>query len=142
VQNTSDTQNQNFRILLIDDNSDVNESMASLLTLFCYDVKTATTAKAGLQIAADYKPHLVFSDIGLPDMSGYDLAPALREAAGDWKMVIAAATGYGFPSDRLRSQSVGFDYHLVKPFDADTLLEFVAKQAAVAATNTLPAQER
>ena len=54
----------------------------------------------------------------------------LRKAAGARKMIIAAATGYGLASDRLRSQAAGFDHHLVKPIDADFLLNFVAQQFA------------
>jgi CheY-like chemotaxis protein len=122
--------NQDFRILLIDDNPDANESMGSLLKLLGYDVQTASDAESGLQLAAEFKPHLVLSDIGLPGMDGYQLAPALRQTAGERKMVLAAATGYGLASDRQRSQAAGFDYHLVKPLEADALLEFVAQQRA------------
>ncbi|HEV7616822.1 MAG TPA: PAS domain S-box protein [Burkholderiaceae bacterium] len=127
---TALTENKDFRILLIDDNIDANESMGSLLKLLHYDVRTAKDAETGLDIAIAFKPHLILSDIGLPGMNGYQLAPALRKAAGARKMIIAAATGYGLASDRLRSQAAGFDHHLVKPIDADFLLNFVAQQFA------------
>ncbi|MBC7499871.1 MAG: response regulator [Herminiimonas sp.] len=119
-----------FRVLLIDDNEDANESMAALLELLGYQVRTATDGEAALRVASEFEPQLILSDIGLPGMDGYQLAPALRKAAGDRKVIIAAATGYGHASDRLRSQAAGFDHHLVKPLDADTLLDFVAQQAA------------
>jgi two-component system CheB/CheR fusion protein len=119
-----------FRILLIDDNQDASESMASLLALFQYEVRTANDGETGLRIAGEFEPHLVLSDIGLPGMNGYELAPALRKAAGNRKLIIAAATGYGMPDDRFQAQAAGFDHHLVKPLDADSLLEFIAKQAA------------
>jgi CheY-like chemotaxis protein len=122
--------NQDFRILLIDDNPDANESMESLLTLLGYDVRTAQDAIAGLDIAIAFEPHLILSDIGMPGMDGYQLAPILRKAAGARKVVIAAATGYGLPEDRLRSRAAGFDYHLVKPLEADFLLNFIAHQVA------------
>jgi CheY-like chemotaxis protein len=125
---TAFTENKDFRILLIDDNVDANESMGSLLKLLHYDVRTAKDAETGLDIAIAFKPHLILSDIGLPGMDGYQLAPALRKATGARKMIIAAVTGYGLASDRLRSQAAGFDYHLVKPIDADFLLNFVAQQ--------------
>jgi CheY-like chemotaxis protein len=127
---TALTENKDFRILLIDDNIDANESMGSLLKLLHYDVRTAKDAETGLDIAIAFKPHLILSDIGLPGMNGYQLVPALRKAAGARKMIIAAATGYGLASDRLRSQAAGFDHHLVKPIDADFLLNFVAQQFA------------
>jgi CheY-like chemotaxis protein len=123
-------EKQLFRVLLIDDNEDANESMAALLTLLEYDVRTANDGASALQVAALFEPHLILSDIGLPGMDGYELGPALRKAAGDRKVIIAAATGYGHESDRLRTQAAGFDHHLVKPLDADTLLSFVAQQAA------------
>lgn len=118
-----------FRILLVDDNEDANDSMAALLELLDYDVRTATDGATALKMTAEFEPQLILSDIGLPGMDGYQLAPALRKVAGSRKLVIAAATGYGHASDRARSMAAGFDHHLVKPLDADALLEFVARQA-------------
>lgn len=119
-----------FRILLVDDNEDANDSMAALLELLDYDVRTATDGTSALSMTEEFQPQLVLSDIGLPGMDGYQLAPALRRVAGERKIIIAAATGYGHASDRARSLAAGFDHHLVKPLDADALLAFVAQQAA------------
>ena len=130
VSGTGILENRQFRILLIDDNEDANESMGSLLKLLNYDVRTANDAASGLQAAVEFQPHLILSDIGLPGTDGYQLAPALRKAAGNRKLILAAATGYGLASDRSRSQEAGFDYHLVKPLDADALLDFIAQQVA------------
>ncbi|MFT5590545.1 MAG: CheY-like chemotaxis protein [Bradyrhizobium sp.] len=121
---------QGFRILLIDDNEDANESMAALLELMGYAVRTANHSASALALTAQFEPQLILSDIGLPGMNGYELAPALRQIAGPRKVVLVAATGYGNANDKQRSQAAGFDHHLVKPFDADMLLEFVATQAA------------
>lgn len=120
--------NQNFRILLIDDNYDAIDAMGALLSLLEYNVRTAEDAKTGLEIAQDFQPHLIFSDIGLPGMDGYALAPKLRKAAGARKLILAAATSYGLASDKCKSRDAGFDYHLVKPLDADLLISFVARQ--------------
>lgn len=120
--------NQDFRILLIDDNRDAIDAMGALLSLLEYDVRTAEDAESGLEIAQDFQPHLVFSDIGLPGMDGYALAPELRKAAGTRKLILAAATSYGLASDKCKSRDAGFDYHLVKPLDADLLISFVARQ--------------
>ena len=119
-----------FRILLVDDNEDANDSMAALLELLDYDVRTVTDGASALSMTAQFQPQLVLSDIGLPGMDGYQLAPAIRQIAGDRKIIIAAATGYGHANDRARSLAAGFDHHLVKPLDADALLAFVAQQAA------------
>jgi CheY-like chemotaxis protein len=119
-----------FRILLVDDNADANESMSALLKLLDYDVRTAKDGETALQEAAAFEPHLIFSDIGLPGMDGYQLAVRLRELTAGRKVVLAATTGYGLASDRLRSSEAGFDFHLVKPLDADALLDFIAEQLA------------
>lgn len=120
--------NHDFRILLIDDNQDAIDSMAALLTLLDYDIRTAENAEIALRVAAAFQPHLILSDIGLPGMDGYQLAPELRRVAGERKLVLAAATGYGLASDRKKAREAGFDYHLVKPLDADMLIDFVARQ--------------
>jgi CheY-like chemotaxis protein len=120
--------NHEFRILLIDDNCDAIDSMGALLTLLDYDVRTAENAEEALRIASGFQPHLILSDIGLPGMNGYQLAPELRRVAGGRKLVLAAATGYGLASDKKKAREAGFDYHLVKPLDADMLIDFVARQ--------------
>ena len=120
----------NFRVLLVDDNVDANESMTALLDILGYAVQTASDGPTALAASARFMPHLILCDIGLPGMNGYELAGALRSASGSRNMVLAAATGYGHDSDRIRSKAAGFDHHLVKPIDADALLEFIAHQAA------------
>lgn len=127
-QATGFAVNHDFRILLIDDNVDAIESMGALLTLLDYDVRTAEDAESALAIAETFRPHLILSDIGLPGMDGYQLAPELRRVAGQRKLVLAAATGYGLASDRKKAFEAGFDYHLVKPLDADMLIKFVERQ--------------
>lgn len=119
-----------FRILLVDDNADANESMAALLEMLGYAVATAADGPTALAVSSRFMPHLILCDIGLPGMSGHELAGELRSATGKRNIVLAAATGYGLDSDRARSRAAGFDHHLVKPLDAEALLDFVAWQAA------------
>jgi CheY-like chemotaxis protein len=102
--------------------------MCDLLQLFGYQVRTAANGVEGLAQATEFKPHLILSDIGLPGMDGYQLAPALRQTVPDRKVILAALTGYGQSNDRARAIAAGFDHHLVKPIGADTLLKFVADQ--------------
>ena len=127
-QDVAFSSNHHFRILLIDDNLDAIDSMGALLGLLDYDVRTAEDAESALEIAIGFQPHLILSDIGLPGMDGYQLAPELRRVAGNRKLVLAAATGYGMASDKKKAREAGFDYHLVKPLDADMLIDFVARQ--------------
>lgn len=91
-----------FRILLVDDNEDASMSMAELLTLCGHQVRIAGDGATALAAAAQFAPQLVLSDIGLPGMDGYQLAPALRHLAGSRRMVLATVTGYGQRADRAR----------------------------------------
>lgn len=102
--------------------------MADLLVLYGHEVRTASDGIQALDAAAQFAPQLVLSDIGLPGMDGYALAPALKRLAGARRMVLAAVTGYGQASDRERAISAGFDHHLVKPLSADVLLGFIDEQ--------------
>jgi len=102
--------------------------MAELLFLYGHEVRTAANGAMALEVAAQFEPHLVLSDIGLPGMDGYQLAPALRRIAGGRRVVLAAVTGYGQSSDRERAISAGFDHHLIKPLTADALLKFINEQ--------------
>ena len=102
--------------------------MAELLTLYGHEVRTAGDAVQALEAVNRFAPQLVLSDIGLPGMDGYELAPALRRAAGARPMVMAAVTGYGQASDRERAMRAGFDHHLTKPLAADVLLRFIDEQ--------------
>jgi CheY-like chemotaxis protein len=102
--------------------------MAELLELYGYEVRTASNGGDALQLAAEFEPQLVLSDIGLPGMNGYELARRLRQRAGGHRMALAAVTGYGQSGDRLRAAEAGFDHFLVKPLAADALLKFIHDQ--------------
>jgi len=105
--------------------------MAELLTLCGHYVRTAGDGPMALEAAAQFAPQLVLSDIGLPGMDGYQLAPELRRLAGSRRMVLAAVTGYGQPADRERALTAGFDHHLIKPLEAEILLRFIDAQAGL-----------
>ncbi|SAL81838.1 PAS/PAC sensor hybrid histidine kinase [Caballeronia arvi] len=116
-------------ILIVDDNDDVALSLAMILDE--HDVRTARSGEEALQITAAFKPRLVFLDLGLPDISGYEVARRLRErqAAGG-HLEIVAVSGYGQPEDKARSASAGCDSHLIKPVDVEALLAIVTRIAA------------
>ncbi|HUQ09839.1 MAG TPA: response regulator [Steroidobacteraceae bacterium] len=106
------------RILVVDDNVDAATSLAMLLELDGHDTRVAHSGIDALAAVTAFAPHVVFLDIGLPDLSGYDVARRLRSMAGlETRPRLIALTGWGQAEDRLRSREAGFDAHLVKPVD-------------------------
>ena len=115
-----------LRILVVDDNKDAVQSMAMLLEVSGNDVRLAHEGKQALELAQQFKPHVVLLDIGLPGMDGYEVARRLRQQPPLQRSLLIALTGYGQPEDRKRSRAAGFDYHLVKPVDPTELEELLA----------------
>ena len=113
------------RILLIDDNNDANETMGALLGLWGHEVRTALDGTTALQVAVEFGPDLIFCDLGLPGMDGYEVVRRLRERMLDAIPVIVALTGYGRDEDRLLTSEAGFDGHLVKPVEFERLKELI-----------------
>jgi signal transduction histidine kinase/ActR/RegA family two-component response regulator len=109
------------RILVVDDNEDSAESLAVMLRLAGHDVSTAHDGPSALESAQARAPEVILLDIGLPGMSGYDVARTLREQDGALKPLLIALTGYGQVEDRRRAQEAGFDLHFVKPLDLPRL---------------------
>ena len=122
-----------WRILLIEDNDDARRMMSQLLSLEGHEVFEAATATAGLRLAGLQKPDLAVVDIGLPDMTGYEVAQHLRAGAVTRTMGLIAMTGYGQKEDRQNALAAGFDFHLVKSVDVNRLLEVIDRcgQAAL-----------
>ena len=114
------------RILIVDDNVDAAEMVGMQVTLMGHEVRIACDAFAALEAARSYRPEIAFLDIGLPGMNGYELARRLRSELGDETPVLVALTGFGGEEDRRRSRESGFEYHLVKPAEADVLEKLVA----------------
>ena len=82
---------------------------------FGHDVRTAYDGPSALQAALEYRPSVVLLDIGLPEMSGYEVAKRIRQEPTLQKVVLVAVTGYGREADRQTSLEAGFNHHLVKP---------------------------
>jgi PAS domain S-box-containing protein len=122
-----------LRVLVVDDNRDSADSLRMLLGALGNDAKTAYDGQRALELAVDLGPELVVLDIGLPGMSGYDVAKRLRQMPETADAVIVALTGYGSESDRHRSAEAGFDDHLVKPVDFTRLEELLARTRRVLA---------
>lgn len=113
------------RILLVDDNEELANTMAKLLRLMGHDVHVAHDGLASLDAVAKYKPNLVLMDIGLPKLNGYEAARRIRERHGT-DLVLIALTGWGQEDDRLRSRESGFDHHLTKPVKYESLEKLLA----------------
>jgi CheY-like chemotaxis protein len=114
------------RLLVVDDNADAALSLATLLRLQGHAVKIAHDGSAAVDIAVSWRPNLVFLDLGMPGMDGYQVAHRLREQPGLEKVVLAALTGWGQPDDRRRTSEAGFDHHLVKPVEPTSLETILA----------------
>ncbi|WP_248341812.1 PAS domain-containing hybrid sensor histidine kinase/response regulator [Anaeromyxobacter paludicola] len=104
------------RVLVVDDNVDAAESLAELLVLFGHQVEVAFDGPSAIEKARARPPEAVLCDLGLPGMSGYEVARALRRECGDRTRLIALS-GYAQPGDLQRSAEAGFDAHLSKPAD-------------------------
>jgi CheY-like chemotaxis protein/two-component sensor histidine kinase len=109
------------RILVVDDNRDAAESLYILLKLLGAEVRVAYSGADALDAIASYGPTIVLLDIGMPGMNGYEVARRVRQRPGGADVTLIALTGWGQDEDRLRSRSAGFDHHLIKPADLNTL---------------------
>ncbi len=103
------------RVLVTDDNVDGAETLAIVLRLVGHDVRVAHSGPDAVEIAAAFRPEVIFLDIGMPGMDGFETARRLRELGGIEQTVLVAVTGYGQESDRQRAREAGFDEFLVKP---------------------------
>jgi CheY-like chemotaxis protein len=108
------------RILVVDDSVDSAETLAELLKIWGHDVRIAHDGPGAIAAARDYRPEVILLDIGLPGMDGFAVAAQLRKEGTAGRMLVAL-TGYSEQKDRDRAQQAGFDHHLVKPINPDTL---------------------
>ena len=105
------------RILVVDDNCDAADTLAELLEMYGHTVRTAYTGTQATERTLEFKPDIVFLDIGLPDMSGYDVAIKMRQLPIPQQFLLVALTGYGQEHDRQAALASGFNEHFAKPVD-------------------------
>ncbi|MBI3899438.1 MAG: PAS domain S-box protein [Gammaproteobacteria bacterium] len=110
-----------LRVLVVDDNRDVANSMSTLLQLLGSEVHTVYDGASALEAIAHYKPTMALLDIGMPGLDGYEVARRVRQHYGVNDLRLVALSGWGQQEDRRRSHEAGFDMHLVKPLDLDAL---------------------
>jgi CheY-like chemotaxis protein len=114
------------RILVVDDNVDAAVTTTALLQAWGHEVQAAYSGEAALEKVRSFRPEIILLDIGMPGMTGYDVARRLRAEPSAQGIIIAALTGYGQETDRERSWAAGFDYHFTKPPDPTQLESLLA----------------
>jgi PAS domain S-box-containing protein len=118
-----------LRVLVVDDNVDAAESLAALLDLAGHATRVAHDGDQALRTAHEFRPEVVFLDIGMPGKDGYEVAKALRGEPETRQAVLVALTGWGAKEDRARSRNAGFDYHLTKPAGLAAVEGLLSKMA-------------
>jgi PAS domain S-box-containing protein len=126
-ESTNDPKPPARRILVVDDNKDSADSLGMMLRVMGNEVRTAYDGPSALETAKEFRPAVVLLDIGLPGMSGHEVARKMRETPEVQEALLIAQTGWGQEEDRLRSTEAGFDAHLVKPLDLAALQSLLAK---------------
>jgi PAS domain S-box-containing protein len=109
------------RILVADDNRDSATTLSLMLEVMGHDVRIANDGEEAVALAAEFRPEAILLDIGMPKMNGYDACRAIRAQPWASGACVVALTGWGQEADKTRSKEAGFDRHLVKPVEPDTL---------------------
>jgi PAS domain S-box-containing protein len=122
-----------LRILVVDDNRDAAQSLATLLRLRGHDVRVEHDGAAALGAIASCSPQLVFLDLGMPGMDGFEVARRIRAEPRLQGVVLAALTGWGQREDRRRTAEAGFDHHLVKPADPEAVMQLLDRLSVASA---------
>jgi PAS domain S-box-containing protein len=129
-----------LRVLVVDDNRDTADSLQMLLHVMGNEIRTAYDGLEAVRTAEAFRPDVVFLDIGLPKMSGFEVAEALRRQVWASKLVLVAISGWGQEADRDRSQQAGFNRHLVKPVDPTAIFELLREVQTGGATCDTPSR--
>lgn len=124
------TGGRHWRVLVVDDNADAADSLGLLLEVQGHEVRIEYGGQAGLQAADEFRPEIVFCDIGMPELNGHEVASRLRHDQRFAATPLVALTGWGTDEDKKRARSAGFDYHLTKPAGVESLRIILAEIAA------------
>jgi CheY-like chemotaxis protein len=118
------------RVVVIDDNRDAASTTSMLVERLGASARTAHDAATGLAIVEKFKPDVIFLDIGMPGIDGYEACRRVRLLPSEKRVVIVAVTGWGQSHDKQRALDAGFDAHLTKPVDPATLARVLARSQA------------
>jgi signal transduction histidine kinase len=125
------------RVLIADDNQDAAESLALLLRVVRHEVHVAYDGPAALELAERIKPDVAVLDIGMPGLTGCEVAERIRGKPWGREMILIAVTGWGQQSDKDKAQMAGFDHHLTKPVDSSELEHLFTRESPKLATNPI-----
>jgi PAS domain S-box-containing protein len=114
-----------LRVMVIDDNRDSADSACDVLRLLGNRVECAYDGRAGVAMAAHFKPHMILLDLAMPGMDGYETRRQLRALSGAPQPFLVAMTGFGNEDDKKRTREAGFDAHLTKPVELDALMSLL-----------------
>jgi CheY-like chemotaxis protein len=124
---TTKVRSSGRRILVVDDNADGAETLAMLLKLSGHETMTAGDGASALAMVRARQPEVVFLDIGLPKMDGYEVARRIRADPATVGILLVAVTGWGSEDDKRKSKAAGFDVHLTKPLGAEVVAEVLER---------------
>ncbi|HXO21354.1 MAG TPA: response regulator [Thermoanaerobaculia bacterium] len=110
-----------MRVLVLDDHADTVDVLSTLLEMWGHQVRPLKDSQTAVAAALEFQPHAALIDIGMPAVSGYDVARALRRQTALNGVRLIAVTGFGRAEDRRRTREAGFDHHLLKPIDPSEL---------------------
>ena len=122
------------KVLVVDDNTDAADSLATLLGVMGYEVRIAYDGPEAIEAADEFQPAVALLDIGLPKLSGYDIARHVRQKHGA-DVLLVAITGWGQEEDRRKAREAGFDHHFTKPADFEVLLKLIDKELKARSTH-------
>ncbi len=118
---------RSLKILIVEDNKDAADSLATLLTLSGHDLRVAHSGEHALTVFKAFQPDVAFLDIGLPEMSGYEVARQFRGQSSQHALKLVAMTGWGSSDDKARARDAGFDAHITKPADYFDLISLLSR---------------
>jgi CheY-like chemotaxis protein len=119
-------------VLVADDNRDAADSLALLLEMNGHEVAVAHCGEVAFRAAERARPNAAILDIGMPDISGYEVARRIRAEIWGGRMLLVAVTGWGQADDKARARAAGFDHHLTKPVDPDQVERLINESRASA----------
>lgn len=131
------TQPSTRRVLIVDDNKDGRESLATVLRELGFVVQTASDGTRALACAETFQPHVILLDILMPGLSGFQVAEKIRQHSTLSEVLLISMSGFALEPDDIRWQRSGFDYHLLKPMDL-----FVLEPLLKSERNTVKARHK
>src|SRR5947207_14937366 len=129
---------QQMRVLVCDDDKDAVGTLMALLREEGHEVRGVYSGHAVLDRVRDFGPDVVLLDIGMPQISGYEVARALRERYASARPLLVAITGHSKPTDRTLAQLAGFDHHFAKPYEPNALLALLRASGGATRSRAAP----